>query len=194
MTMTQLYESNEHPWGTVPDELIVSVAEMLPPQAEVLDTGVGDGRNALYLAQKGHHITGVDLSPAALNILMKGATTIGVSNQITPIVSNINTIEYPVDRYDCVTCNYVLHFLHEPAALEYVIVGIKLATKVGGLVAISDFVSTTQDQLGLREIKTLFPGWEIIKYAEGHIRSKLPDKSGNHEQISISFLARKLAN
>ncbi|MBI4701248.1 MAG: methyltransferase domain-containing protein [Deltaproteobacteria bacterium] len=45
---------------------LVDRALALPRQARLLDLGCGTGRHAVALALLGHHVTGVDLSPALL--------------------------------------------------------------------------------------------------------------------------------
>ncbi len=45
-----------------PSEEIVSLAGILPPGASILDLGCGEGRNALYLADRGFSVTAVDIS------------------------------------------------------------------------------------------------------------------------------------
>lgn len=45
---------------------IVQWAHLLPPQGTVLDVACGAGRHMQWLAQQGHHVTGVDRSPEAV--------------------------------------------------------------------------------------------------------------------------------
>ena len=47
---------------------------------QVLDMGCGRGRHALFLAEKGYHVTGVDLSPLAISRAMEKAKN-GTSHQ-----------------------------------------------------------------------------------------------------------------
>lgn len=51
------------------------IAEILPPAqyTDVLDMGCGRGRHALLLAKNGYRVTGVDLSPRAIEIAGKKA-------------------------------------------------------------------------------------------------------------------------
>jgi SAM-dependent methyltransferase len=52
-------------WGADANRFLVEIAADLPP-GRALDLGSGQGRNAFYLAQLGHTVTGVDLSPVAV--------------------------------------------------------------------------------------------------------------------------------
>ncbi len=55
------------PWDTkAPKENVVTWQEAGLIHGEVLDIGCGLGDNAVYLAQQGHSVTGLDISPTAL--------------------------------------------------------------------------------------------------------------------------------
>lgn len=52
-------------FGTEPNDFLRSVADRLPP-GPVLCLGEGEGRNAVFLARRGHAVTAVDQSAAGL--------------------------------------------------------------------------------------------------------------------------------
>src|SRR6266566_3280354 len=57
--------------GELPAEPASIVRELLPllPSGPALDIACGTGRNALFLAARGQHVTAVDFSGVALDIL-----------------------------------------------------------------------------------------------------------------------------
>lgn len=59
------FGSNEYFYGTAPNDFVAAVAARLPP-GPVLCLAEGEGRNAVFLAQRGHAVTAVDLSPIGL--------------------------------------------------------------------------------------------------------------------------------
>ena len=73
------------PWdtGVRPPELVAVVEgpDRLPP-GKALDLGSGTGTNAIYLAQHGWDVTGVDMVPKALSIARRKAAAASVSPRL----------------------------------------------------------------------------------------------------------------
>jgi len=63
-------------YGTEPSDFVREVAETL--DGPVLCLGEGEGRNAVFLAQRGLEVTAIDLSPRALEKAQRLATERGV--------------------------------------------------------------------------------------------------------------------
>ena len=57
----QVYAGEPHLYTTEPNALLVEVAQGMKPGC-ALDIGVGQGRNAGWLAARGWDVTGVDVS------------------------------------------------------------------------------------------------------------------------------------
>jgi SAM-dependent methyltransferase len=64
-------------YGTDPNDFLVSVADRIPP-GPVLMLGEGEGRNAAYLAGRGHDVVAVDQSAAGLAKVRRLADERGV--------------------------------------------------------------------------------------------------------------------
>lgn len=91
-----------------PNHDIIELAAGLPEKARVLDLGCGEGRNALFLAQKGCQVTAVDLSESALKKLNYLAAKAGV--QIKTIIADLRTIDIK-EHYDVVMAHGVIDYL-----------------------------------------------------------------------------------
>lgn len=81
--------------------------------AEVLDIGCGTGSLSLRLAELGHTVTGIDLSPAMLAQAKAKAQTAG--QQITFQVMNGADPQFSPQQFDVVLCRHLLWALPEPA-------------------------------------------------------------------------------
>lgn len=57
----RVYAHEPHLYTTQPNALLVEVAGAMPP-GRALDVGMGQGRNALWLADRGWKVTGLDVS------------------------------------------------------------------------------------------------------------------------------------
>ena len=59
------YAGDELVWKSAPNQFLVSEVGSLPP-GRAVDLACGEGRNAVWLAERGWKVTGVDLSPIGL--------------------------------------------------------------------------------------------------------------------------------
>ena len=111
----------EAPWGRL---RFTVVRETLRRQAEalggargglrVLDVGGGDGRDAIALAEAGHHVTVLDPAPTWLAEARHRAARLGVSDRLSTIEGSIDDLQAAGTDYDLVLCHFVLHY--RPAA------------------------------------------------------------------------------
>ncbi len=60
------YADQDDVWGSDANRFLVQIAADLPP-GRALDLGSGQGRNAFWLAGRGHIVTGLELSPVAVD-------------------------------------------------------------------------------------------------------------------------------
>ena len=59
------YRGKEYAYGREPNDFLREEAHRIPP-GPVLCIGEGEGRNAVFLAQRGHEVTALDISPEGL--------------------------------------------------------------------------------------------------------------------------------
>jgi len=64
-----------------PNHDIVELASALPSEARVLDLGCGEGRNAFFLAGRGHRVTATDISARGIEKLDRLAAQAGLAIQ-----------------------------------------------------------------------------------------------------------------
>ena len=71
------YSGSELVWTARPNRFLVAEAADLPP-GRALDLACGEGRNAVWLAERGWRVTGVDFSGVALDKARRLAAAQGV--------------------------------------------------------------------------------------------------------------------
>ncbi|MDT5331236.1 MAG: hypothetical protein QOF31_2533 [Mycobacterium sp.] len=85
---------------------------------EVLDVGCGLGDNAIYLASRGHAVTGLDGSPAAIEEARRRAAQAGVT--VTFDVADATDLSGYEGRFDTVVDSALYHCLDEEGQQTYV--------------------------------------------------------------------------
>ena len=93
--------------------LVAAVRDRKPGRA--LDLGTGEGRNALFLAEKGWTVTGVDLSEVAIAQARKNAESRGV--KFEAIVGDLDTYDFGKGSYDLILSFY-MHGWHDRSATD----------------------------------------------------------------------------
>ena len=166
-------------------EILTSGSWPIPP-GRALDIACGQGRNALFLAERGFDVTALDISPVALAEARRRALarSLTVSWQIT----DLEQIKLPADRYDLiVNFNYLQRSL---------IPQILSALKGGGYVIFETYL-IDQQEIGHpknpdylpahNELLDRFRACRVLCYREG----KFVD--GGESSFRAGILARKVA-
>lgn len=106
------YRSRTGLWSGQPNpQLVADVARLAPGTA--LDIGCGEGADAIWLAQRGWQVTGMDLSPVALERAATHAAAAGtaVAARVMWALGDLVTWN-PAGQFDLVS----MHFIHVPPA------------------------------------------------------------------------------
>lgn len=104
------YAGEGYAYGTEPNAFLVSLADRLPV-GKVLCLGEGEGRNATWLAGRGHEVTAVDGSAVGLRKARALAGERGV--EITTVHADLADYEIAPDSWDAI----VSIFCHMPSEL-----------------------------------------------------------------------------
>jgi SAM-dependent methyltransferase len=167
-----------------PSALLVSAAKGVTP-GMALDLGIGQGRNAVYLAANRWTVTGVDLSDVAVEQANKNAAARGV--KLDAIVGDLDVYDFGKQKWDLITSFY-MHGWHRRSKTD-VAGRISDALKPGGLVVIEGFADPP-NSLG-------FKGDELAK-AFGRLRvlrnetvSEEADWAPGEKRPIVRFVAQK---
>lgn len=130
----RLYTTPGATFRTEPTALVVSTIEGRQP-GRALDVGMGQGRNAVFLALKGWDVTGIDLSEEGLAAARAQATRGGVA--LHALRADASTFDYGDAQWDLIVITYGPAFVGDaPFATR-----VKKALKPGGLLLIETFAS-----------------------------------------------------
>lgn len=98
------YRARELVWSAGPNAFVAGETSDLMP-GRVLDLGAGEGRNAIWLAERGWHVTAIDFSDAGLEKARCLAASRGV--QLDIVVADVTTYEPEPAAYDLVLVAYL---------------------------------------------------------------------------------------
>ncbi len=184
------YFSKKYALGNVHSDLLYAYDHYLADtmNMKVLDVGCGQGRNLLFLAKEGHHLTGIDYNEQALDKIALIAQKESLEN-IQLIKSDLNN-PLPDELggdYDLIISTVSLQFL-DPDRIEGLLTHLRAITKVGGMhilvfpIAKSPFVFPAHFSY-LAQEKELYnqyqqTGWSLLEYKEQVGRLHREDENG----------------
>ncbi len=192
---------NETTFNKGRPESVVAEIVKHKTSGKALELGAGEGRNSLFLAEKGFTVTAKDLSQVGIDKIKKLAAERGLNIQAE--VADIRTLGSE-DNFDVYVCTYVLHHLKRDEALS-LIKQMQEHTNAGGLNALTTFTENgdfyrVDSEAGdfypaPDELKSLYDGWEILDYEEVENQALQKKEDGTHMMnVTAKILARKPAN
>ena len=179
------YSRNPQSLNTPPPRIVTKAVELTTGD-NVLELGVGNGRNARYLLDKSLHVTGVDSSQKGLDLLKNEVNSDSSLKLIKSDVMDFQTDE----RFDLILAIGLLHFL-ESGDIITLINNMTSWTRKDGIHAVA--VRMTQNRRGdlphifsSGELKALYEkiGWGVEHYQE-------TDKNNNKIALLISRRPRE---
>lgn len=165
----QRYSRPTFIFGKSPAQFLAENYQYIPFEGTVLDMGMGEGRNAVFLAQKGYKVTGVDLSSVAVKKSYLLAQEFGV--KIKGVVASLKDYAIAPGTYDAIICFYWVD--------RGMVEKIKTWLKPGGILIYEAHTfkererdpakradPNTENYLKEQELLKLFPGMRVLKYEE----------------------------
>lgn len=108
----QRYGKDEFAYGTAPNDFLVGFAHHIPPAGRVLCLADGEGRNGVWLAERGHAVTSVDIAAAGMAKAQRLAAERGVA--LDTRVADLAAYEFGPPAWDGI----VSIFMHLPPRLR----------------------------------------------------------------------------
>lgn len=151
---------------SAPNALMVEATRGLTPAA-ALDAGMGQGRNALYLAQEGWNVTGFDISDKGISLARANAERKGL--HINTVNASYDTFDYGTDKWDLIVMTFAWAPVQDPGFVGK----IRASLHKGGKVVFEHFIRDAdhpypelEHPLEPGQLKNLFSGFQIERYEE----------------------------
>jgi SAM-dependent methyltransferase len=153
-------------FATDASALLVEAVEDLPA-GTALDAGMGQGRNAVYLAARGWKVTGFDLSRQALEAASANARRAGV--RMDTIKASYADFDFGTARWDLIVMTFAWAPVDDPAFVA------RLGTSLrpGGRIVFEHFVDDpgnprppAMHALAPGQLRELFSGFRQERYEE----------------------------
>jgi SAM-dependent methyltransferase len=156
------FHGKDQNFKRTPNSLLIKAVKGRRPGKE-LDVGMGEGRNAIYLAKQGWKVTGIDSAESALAIARQEANKQGL--RITPILQSAEEFDWGRQQWDLIALLYV-------PAVRGNVAKVRESLWPGGLVVIEAFLAApgkpgagTEYEPG--ELRKMFTdGFKVLHYEE----------------------------
>jgi 2-polyprenyl-3-methyl-5-hydroxy-6-metoxy-1,4-benzoquinol methylase len=168
-TIRRLYK--EHPekdgFTSIPSVFMIESTEGLEP-GTALDVGAGQGRNAVWIAQRGWDVTAIDISGVGLAAATANAEKAGTS--ITTVKTTYQDFDFGTERWDLI----VMILSWAPVSDTTFVARLHASLCPGGVVVFEHVLETEKQSfpayvhgLAPNTLLSHFKDFHIQKYEEG---------------------------
>lgn len=145
----RFYLNDKSNFNREPNGFLVEIVRGKPPGA-ALDYGMGEGRNAVYLASLGWKVSGFDPADAAVAIAQKRAKELGLILDTAAVRDS--EYEFGKERFDLILFSWSMPLVPVERVLD--------SLKPGGMVV----VECGADFVGRNGILKMFDALQIVRY------------------------------
>lgn len=191
------YATENYIFGTAPNVFLASQAALIRPGMRALAIADGEGRNGVWLAERGAQVHAVDFSAAALEKARKLGRERGVTLEIEQ--ADMLDWNWPEAAYDLVAAIFIQ--FAPPPGRDRIIAGVRRTLRPGGLLILQGYTpkqiefgtggpdnAANMYTAGL--LRDWFGDWDILHLAE---HESFISEGAHHHGMSalIDLVARK---
>jgi 2-polyprenyl-3-methyl-5-hydroxy-6-metoxy-1,4-benzoquinol methylase len=188
----RLYTSEQDVFTAEPNAFLAAVVRDMKP-GTALDVSMGQGRNTVFLAQKGWQATGFDPAEDGLKVAQAAAAKAGV--RITTVKAGYEEFEFGKERWDLIVFCYSFAPLSDPELVKRV----HGSLKPGGTVLIEHPMNDPETAMHPQDMVNSLPrafanGFRIVFYEDTTGLSEWqqsPVKRSEDKRRMVRFVARK---
>jgi tellurite methyltransferase len=179
-----------------PAKELIELVDFLPESAKILDLGCGEGRNTLFLAEKGFNLEAVDISQNGIDKLNYLARRNGLS--VKAIVQDMKNYRFE-SEFDLIVAHGCLHLI-ERDNRQKLISAMKAHTKPGSYNVVAVFTDVLPPPDDLKEFHVglfkegelfdLYRDWKIVS-AQSYIFKDEHPGGIRHTHPINKIVARK---
>ena len=143
---------------TAPNALLVEAVKNRRP-GKALDVGMGQGRNAVFLAKSGWEVTGFDVSKVGLEAAGRAAKAAGVS--VRAVLAADEEFDFGTEQWDLIALIYPIE--------KRSVFRVRDGLRKGGLVVVECTHTENSGapfEYGTNELLRIFEGFRILKYED----------------------------
>lgn len=130
------YRNVENLWGYAPSNQLSKYIDLIPKSGMILDIGIGEGRNAIFLAMKGYEVEGIDISNTAIKRCMELSKKYNL--RIDAKVDDMRTFDVKPGAYSCIILSNVLNFFTD-SDIKDIMTKLRNGLQQNGLIYINVF-------------------------------------------------------
>ena len=175
-------------FNSAPSTFLIGATKKLKP-GTALDAGMGQGRNAVYLAQQGWDVTGFDISQKALDASRLNAEKADV--YIKTVKSSYSKFDFGKEKWDLI----VLIFAWAPVSDPDFVKRLHTSLRMGGKIVFEHFIDDHEHPhagpvraLQPGKLRTYFGDFQIERYEE---KEGIGDYGGPGSQLVRMIAQRK---
>jgi SAM-dependent methyltransferase len=166
-----------------PSRLLADAIRSRPP-GQALDLGMGEGRNTIFLAQRGWKTKGVDLSDVAVAQATRRAARLQVS--ISTVIDDLNHYQLGENKWDLIALFY-MHAWYQgtrPSSARR----LAASLKPGGVLVMEGFAGHENFMLQPNELLGDFSSLLVLRYEDTDDEAEW---APGHKSHIIRFVAEK---